>query len=323
MWFLCTLLTFISWGVADLFYKIGNRGNNKYDHLKTGIAVGVVMGIHATIYLLINHVNVNLIDIIKYLPVSLCYIASMVIGYKGLKYLELSICSPIQNTSGVITAILLLIFFKETLSIPAYVAILLIFASKEGEFALSLFRLMNGKVNLEKLKNCIYSIPTSSVAYEFTRKIYKKNNTFKKILTLTIIFPLAYCFIDGLGTFLDGIYLDYGSLISEDAALVSYEYTFLIYGIITYLYLKTKNEKVDLLNEKSKILAAIFETIGQFFYVFAMSGSSVIAAPIVGSYCILSMLLSRIFLKEKLTKKEYVAIFLVIIGIVILGILDI
>lgn len=299
MWFLCTLLTFISWGVADLFYKIGNRGNNKYDHLKTGIAVGVVMGIHATIYLLINHVNVNLIDIIKYLPVSLCYIASMVIGYKGLKYLELSICSPIQNTSGVITAILLLIFFKETLSIPAYVAILLIFV---GIVMLSVIQLNENKDE---------------------RNEYKKNNTFKKILTLTIIFPLAYCFIDGLGTFLDGIYLDYGSLISEDAALVSYEYTFLIYGIITYLYLKTKNEKVDLLNEKSKILAAIFETIGQFFYVFAMSGSSVIAAPIVGSYCILSMLLSRIFLKEKLTKKEYVAIFLVIIGIVILGILDI
>ncbi len=299
MWFLCTLLTFISWGVADLFYKIGNRGNNKYDHLKTGIAVGVVMGIHATIYLLINHVNVNLIDIIKYLPVSLCYIASMVIGYKGLKYLELSICSPIQNTSGVITAILLLIFFKETLSIPAYVAILLIFV---GIVMLSVIQLNENKDE---------------------RNEYKKNNTFKKILTLTIIFPLAYCFIDGLGTFLDGIYLDYGSLISEDAALVSYEYTFLIYGIITYLYLKTKNEKVDLLNEKSKIFAAIFETIGQFFYVFAMSGSSVIAAPIVGSYCILSMLLSRIFLKEKLTKKEYVAIFLVIIGIVILGILDI
>ena len=71
------------------------------------------------------------------------------------------------------------------------------------------------------------------------------------------------------------------------------------------------------------MFAAIFETAGQFFYVFAMSGSSIIAAPIVGSYCILSMLLSRAFLKEKLTKKEYLAIFLVIIGIVILGILDI
>ncbi|MBR6949742.1 MAG: EamA family transporter [Bacilli bacterium] len=299
MWFLCTLLTFISWGIADLFYKIGNRGNNKYDHLKTGIAVGVVMGIHATIYLLINHVNVSFIDLIKYLPVSLCYIASMVIGYKGLRYLELSICSPIQNTSGVITAILLLIFFKETLSLPAYIAILLIFI---GIVMLSIIQLNENKEE---------------------RVEYKKNNTFKRILTLTILFPLAYCFIDGLGTFLDGIYLDYGSLISEDAALVSYEYTFLIYGIITYIYLRTKNEKVILLDEKSKLLAAIFETIGQFFYVFAMSGSSVIAAPIVGSYCILSMLLSRVFLKEKLTKKEYVAIFLVIIGIIILGILDI
>lgn len=299
MWFLCTLLTFISWGIADLFYKIGNRGNNKYDHLKTGIAVGVVMGIHATIYLLINHVNVSFIDLIKYLPVSLCYIASMVIGYKGLRYLELSICSPIQNTSGVITAILLLIFFKETLSLPAYIAILLIFI---GIVMLSIIQLNENKEE---------------------RVEYKKNNTFKRILTLTILFPLAYCFIDGLGTFLDGIYLDYGSLISEDAALVSYEYTFLIYAIITYIYLRTKNEKVKLLDEKSKLLAAIFETIGQFFYVFAMSGSSVIAAPIVGSYCILSMLLSRVFLKEKLTKKEYVAIFLVIIGIIILGILDI
>lgn len=299
MWFLCTLLTFISWGIADLFYKIGNRGNNKYDHLKTGIAVGVVMGIHATIYLFINHVTVSFIDLIKYLPVSLCYIASMVIGYKGLRYLELSICSPIQNTSGVITAILLLIFFKETLSLPAYIAILLIFI---GIVILSIIQLNENKEE---------------------RVEYKKNNTFKRILTLTILFPLAYCFIDGLGTFLDGIYLDYGSLISEDAALVSYEYTFLIYGIITYIYLRTKNEKVNLLDEKSKLLAAIFETIGQFFYVFAMSGSSVIAAPIVGSYCILSMLLSRVFLKEKLTKKEYVAIFLVIIGIIILGILDI
>lgn len=299
MWLLCTLLTFFCWGVADLFYKIGNKGENKYNHLKTGIIVGLVMGIHATIYLFINRVDIQIIDLLKYLPVSLCYIASMVIGYKGLKYLELSICSPIQNTSGVITALLLLFFFKETLSIPAYVAFAFIFI---GIIMLSIIQLHENKEE---------------------RVEYRKNNPFKKILTLTILFPLAYCFIDGIGTFLDAIYLDYKSIISEDAALISYEYTFLIYGIITYFYLKYKKENLDLFNEKSKILAAIFETAGQFFYVFAMSGGSIIAAPIVGSYCILSMLLSRVFLKEKLTKKEYIAIFLVIVGIVILGVLDI
>lgn len=299
MWLLCTLLTFFCWGVADLFYKIGNKDDGEYNHLKTGILVGIVMGIHATIYLIINHVNISLIDIIKYLPVSLCYISSMVIGYRGLKYLELSICSPIQNTSGVITAILLLIFFKETLSLPAYIAFILIFI---GIFGLSLIQLKEN---------------------EKDRVEYRKKNTFKKILALTIIFPLAYCLLDGVGTFLDAIYLDYGELISEDSALVAYEFTFLIYGVITYIYLRRKGEKLNILGEKSKLAAAIFETAGQFFYVFAMSGSSIIAAPIVGSYCILSMLLSRVFLKEKLTKKEYLAIFLVIIGIVILGILDI
>ena len=299
MWLLCTFLTFFCWGVADLFYKIGNKSEGENNHLKTGIIVGIVMGIHATIYLLINGVDFKVIDLLKYLPVSLCYISSMVIGYRGLKYLELSICSPIQNTSGVITAVLLLIFFKETLSLPAYVAFILIFI---GIVMLSIIQLDENKSDREE---------------------YKKKNTFRKILTLTILFPLAYCFIDGLGTFLDAIYLDYGSIISEDAALVAYEYTFLIYGIITYFYIKRKGDKLDLLGEKSKVMAAIFETAGQFFYVFAMSGSSIIAAPIVGSYCILSMLLSRVFLKEKLTKKEYIAIFLVIIGIVILGILDI
>ena len=75
--------------------------------------------------------------------------------------------------------------------------------------------------------------------------------------------------------------------------------------------------------ETPKLLAALFETAGQFFYVYAMSGNATISAPIVGSYCVLSMLLSRVFLKEKLTKKEYCFISLVLVGILILAIMDI
>ena len=74
MWILCTLLTFICWGTADLFYKIGNRGKEDNNHLKTGIMVGIVMGIHATIFMILKHVSIDLMDIIKYLPVSFFYI---------------------------------------------------------------------------------------------------------------------------------------------------------------------------------------------------------------------------------------------------------
>ena len=299
MWLICALLSFALWGTADLFYKIGNKQQGEYHHLKTGIFVGLVMGIHAFIYLIINRVDVNIIDVLKYLPVSLCYISSMVIGYRGLKYLELSISSPVQNTSGVITAILLLIFFKETLAIPAYIAFILIFI---GIIIISILEVQENKQK---------------------RIEYRKKNTKEKVIILTILFPLAYCALDGLGTFLDAIYLDKLELISEDAALVAYELTFAFYALISMIYLKTKKESIHIAKEKSKIIAAIFETAGQFFYVFAMGGNSIIAAPIVGSYCILSMILSRIFLKEKLTQKEYFGISLVVIGIVILSILDI
>lgn len=299
MSFLCTFLTFVAWGVADLFYKLGNVNNDKRSHLKTSIIVGFIMGLHASLYLVFKDVNISLMDLLKYLPVSLCYILSMVIGYKGLKYLELSICSPIQNSSGVITALLLLIFFNEKIGFIPIIAFILIFL---GVILLSLIQLRQNKEE---------------------RVEYRKNNSFKKNLTLTIIFPLLYCIFDGMGTFLDAIYLDYGNFINEDTALIAYEYTFFVYAIFLYFYLMFKQDNLRIFDQKYKIFAAIFETVGQFFYVFAMSGNSVIAAPVVGSYCILSMLLSRIFLKEKLTKKEYLAIFLIIIGIIILGIFDI
>ena len=65
------------------------------------------------------------------------------------------------------------------------------------------------------------------------------------------------------------------------------------------------------------------KTGGEIFYVQAMAVNAERSAPIIGSYCVLSMLLSRVFLKEKLSKKEYAGIFLVLIGVIILAILDV
>ena len=149
MWIICTLLTFIFWGTADLFYKIGNRGEEDNNHLKTGIMVGLIMGIHATIYWIVTKTSISVIDIVKYLPISLCYISSMVIGYKGLKYLDLSISSPIQNTSGVITALLFILFFKEHYDYPFYIAVVLIFI---GIITISLIELKENKKEREKFK---------------------------------------------------------------------------------------------------------------------------------------------------------------------------
>ena len=125
MWLIMALLTLFLWGIADLFYKKGNGEKEKYSHLKTGMLVGFVMGIHAIIYMIIKEIHIDFIAILKYLPVSLCYIISMVIGYKGLKYINLSISSPIQNSSGLITSLLLALIFSVKLSIYEIICLII------------------------------------------------------------------------------------------------------------------------------------------------------------------------------------------------------
>lgn len=290
MWLIMAIVTLLLWGIADLFYKKGNEEKEKYSHLKTGMLVGFVMGIHAIIYMIIEHVSFDFIAMLKYLPVSLCYIISMVIGYKGLKYINLSVSSPIQNSSGIITSILLCIIFKVSLSIYEILGLVLMAI---GVWILSY---------IENKEN--------------------KKIVLKQIGLTAIIFPILYLIIDGAGTFLDAVYLDHLELISEDMALIAYEFTFLIYGIIMFIFLKLKNEKITIFKEKDKIFAAVFETLGQFTYVFAISSHSVITAPIVACYCAFSVLLSRIFLKEKMNIWQYLALLLILGGIIILAIVE-
>ena len=140
---------------------------------------------------------------------------------------------------------------------------------------------------------------------------------------IAITFPILYCIIDGLGTFADAIYLDELSLIGEDEALLAYEFTFLIFAVIAFIYLKVKKEQFNLFKERNRGAAAIFETTGQFFYVFAMSRNAIIVAPLIASYSVFSVLLSRIFLKEKLTQKQYLIVVAVMTGIALLALSEV
>ena len=298
MWFLFALFTTLSWGSADLFYKKGSHSNDKFSHIKIVIMVGSVMGIHGFWYMLSNNIQFSPFQMIRYFPVSFFYILSMIIGYIGLRYIELSISSPVQNSSGAITAILLFLFFKQDIGWIEIVAIIVI---STGVFALALLEKENYELSLKKEK----IDPKYQIGF------------------LAILFPVLYCIIDGLGTFADAIYLDEMALISEQDALLAYEFTFFICAVIAFFYYTLiKKQKLNLIKERDKGFAAIFETIGQFFYVFAMSGSAIIAAPLISSYSIVSVILSRIFLKEKLSKKQYVVILYVILGIILLGIAD-
>ena len=110
MWFWLAIIALLCWSGSDLFSKIGCRdASDKNAHLKMVVAVGVVMGLHAAYEIFIGGTVVTWNVIWTYLPVSLLYISSMTLGYMGLRYIELSISSPICNSSGALVAVLCLI----------------------------------------------------------------------------------------------------------------------------------------------------------------------------------------------------------------------
>ena len=301
MWFIPALIAVFAWGTADLFYKIGNNEKDPNSAIKTTIMVGLVMGIHAIFYYgFYEGITFHPAYLITYLPVSSMYILSMAIGYVGLRYIELSISSPISNSSGAVSAMLTFLILGTKMVWIQFVAVAVI---SVAIFMLSYFE----KQEVDK------EIAKSG---EIVENKYR-------ISAVAIIFPILYCVIDGLGTFLDGYYLDYAKILPESEANMTYEITFLIVALILLVYLRVvKKEKMSLFNEKVKGLAAIFETAGQFFYVGAIASNAIVVAPMIASYSIVSVIWSRIFLKEKLSNKQYVMILAIIISIAVLGFYD-
>ena len=70
---------------------------------------------------------------------------------------------------------------------------------------------------------------------------------------------------------------------------------------------------------KHLMLGGLCETVGQIFYMAVMFSDFSAGMVIISAYCAISVLWSRIFLKEKMSWKHYAVIALVIAGIVILG----
>ncbi|MBQ8880891.1 MAG: DMT family transporter [Oscillospiraceae bacterium] len=302
-WLFFAIGTAILWGTAELFYKKGAHPDEKYSHLKICVWVGVVMGAHAIFTLLTQDINYNPENIIRYLPVSLFYIISMAFSYFGMRFLEESISDPIENTAGVICALLFAIFLKENISPLTWVAIAIITI---------------GVLGVSFLEN----------HGETTRK--KKLG--KTMAVVAFCMPFVYALLDAFGTFLDdGFFLiedaansplvDVTGDTIEAVANTSYELTFALFALGLFIFMKAKKVKFGPIPQhKDKILAAVFETAGQFTYVYTLGGVDAVAAPILSSVCIVSLLLSRIFLKEKLSWKTYAFITVVIIGILLLAV---
>ena len=95
------IIAMLCWSGSDIFSKIGSKQDDKLSHYKVGIAVGLIMGLHAIYEVVFGGVSLTVSDIITYLPASAFYIISMMVGYMGLRYIELLLILPSEMSISV------------------------------------------------------------------------------------------------------------------------------------------------------------------------------------------------------------------------------
>ncbi|MBQ8197072.1 MAG: hypothetical protein IJZ73_03335 [Clostridia bacterium] len=321
--FLYSLIALFSWSGSDLFSKKGTDEKDPNSHWKVVFAVGAIMGLHFIITLIggaiidahggpeilpdfvasLIYTDFKIMDFVYYLPVAALYILAMVLGYIGLRYIELSISSPICNCSGSLAFILCLILFpilgmdKIELTWPIIIGVAAITA---GIISLGF---VDSKENQE-LK-------------ELRRK--DSNRKYTKSF-LAFLLPIAYLIIDALGTVGDEVLFHFVD-ITDYAANSAFEFTFLLLAVFAFIWVKfVKKDKLFVKKNGALYIGGACETVGQIFYMVVMFADYSIGMVIISAYCVLSVLWSRVFLKEKLSWRHYVTIAITIAGILLLGI---
>ncbi len=318
MLYLFSILALLCWSGSDLFSKMGTRERDKNSHWKVVFAVGFVMGIHFFITLIggaiidntvgvdavpkmvasLFYTDFKIADFFTYLPVAAIYILAMVMGYIGLRYIELSISSPICNSSGSLAFILCLLFgieSKDSLTPLVIVGVSLIAV---GIVALGFVEQRED----EEVKKA---------------RQEKANRKYTKSV-LAFLLPISYLVIDALGTVFDELVFAKTD-ITDYAANSAFELTFFILAIFAFVWLKVVKKDKVFSGNKTLYFGGLCETIGQVFYMAVIFSEFTEGMVIISAYCAISVLWSRIFLKEKMSWKHYAVIAMVIAGIVILG----
>ncbi len=301
MWLLFATITVLLWGTSEtIFKKVSTI--EKHSVLKLISFNGIILGICAIVFMLITRTEINLNILITYLPVALIYIASMFCTYKAMTLVKVSILSPLQNSSCAITTILCIFLLKQEVGIPQIIAIALII--------ICMILLSINKDEVLRLESG-------------DKEADKKNAKKAYLLYLKgIAFALGYWFLDGIGSFMDDYTLE--TNLSAEQVIIAYSFIYGIIGVICAIIVKLKDKDykyIKVKENKLKLLGTLVETAGQYTYIYAFAfGDAALASPYIAAYSVVTVILSRIFLKEKLSKKQYVLIALILAGMITLSI---
>ena len=314
-WLVLTLSCIILWGITDILLKKSLYHSDPLSHFKTLIWIGLAMAPAGTIMALCSDTVLDsirmLADNLYLLPLCVFYVIALFFGLLGTKHLDASVVSPLENIDGAIAAIILYFFFLVTdhTQITDKISVMDLIAT--AAIVLGVVFLGIQEHNLSK----------QEMGLDQDKKKHRLG-------ALALIFPIVYNLVDAASMVVMGITVsgetevtipDIDFFFFESVVFAAAAVCVWLYLLIAKKYRYNPFKKTELF----RCGAGVGETMGTMAFTFALGINPILTAPMTSSYCFVTIVLASIFLKERLTKKQYLSLAFVVIGIALLGISEI
>ena len=314
-WLLLTLSCIILWGITDILLKKSLDYSDSLSQYKTFVWIGIVMAPAGVIMAICSDTLLDSIMMVKdnlyLIPLCIFYAIALFFGLLGAKHLDASVVSPLENIDGAMAAIILYFFFLFT---------------GRSHITDSI-----GVVEMIATLSIVVGVVLLGIQEQTLSKQEAHLSEDKKrhrLGALALIFPIVYNLVDAISMVAVGI------TVSEETEVAIPDIDFFIFeslgfvvvAICVWFYmLIIKKYKYNPFKKEELVRcgAATGETFGTMAFTFAVGISPILTAPITSSYCFVTIVLARIFLKERLTKKQYLSLAFLVVGIALLGVSEI
>ena len=210
---------------------------------------------------------------------------------KAIELSNVSVISTITRTSTIITILLSIFFLDEKLNILQYIAILCV-----------LFGIIFLTIDIRKLKS---------------EQLLQEKKALFISLFVTFLWGIMYFLmkysVNAVGSIYTAFYLEF----------------FVFFFIALLLFKKNnlilfKQSLVTVLNQKKLLIIIFFigllTTLGSLFYSFAISLIYVsIAITLINMAPLVTAIVARIFINERLSTKQVIGIIITIVGVIIIS----
>ena len=314
-WLLLTLLCIASWGITDILYKKSSDYSDPLTHYKSFVWIGIVMSLAGAVMGICSDTLPDSVMMVKenlyLIPLSVFYAMALLVGLLGKKHLDASVVSPLENIDGAMAAIILYFFFLFTDRSHLTDSIGVVDMIGTAAIVVGVVFLGIQEHQLSKRE----------IHLEESKKRHRLG-------AVALLFPILYNLVDAVSMVATGI------TVSEETEVAIPDMDFFFFeslgffavavGIWLYMWM-VKKYKYNPFKKENMLRcgAAVGETIGAMTYIFAVGSNPILTAPITSSYCLVTIILARIILKERLTKKQYLSLAFLAVGIALLGISEI